>query len=152
MPRVEYQLSFDAYVEMSASRRLKANFTPALVAAILGGILIVSGYVYLRTFSSQGHIGEVLFVDRFAISGARDWRWGFWQSLGLLRYLQQSCAASITSIFQTSVFSNLMRTSGKSLGMVGPISESGPTLRETTSISQRKVAGAFNGINALLVS
>jgi hypothetical protein len=48
MPPVNYQLSFENYLEMNASRREVPSYRAALIAALLGLALILGGYFYLR--------------------------------------------------------------------------------------------------------
>lgn len=48
MPRVDYQLSFENYLEMNANRRDVPSYGVALTAALLGLALILGGYFYLR--------------------------------------------------------------------------------------------------------
>jgi hypothetical protein len=48
MPRIEYKLSFENYLEMTCSRREKKDFRIPAVSAILGFFFIAAGYLLLR--------------------------------------------------------------------------------------------------------
>jgi hypothetical protein len=48
MPRIEYSLSFENYLEMTSSRREKPKYTPAVISALLGFSFIALGYTYLQ--------------------------------------------------------------------------------------------------------
>jgi len=48
MPRVEYTLSFENYVEMTGPRSKKPRYKPALISALVGFCGIVAGYGYLQ--------------------------------------------------------------------------------------------------------
>jgi YcxB-like protein len=64
MPRIEYQLSFENYLEMTASRQTAPRYRAALVAAFLGATLIAAGYIYLRQSPPEGftYIGGILLA------------------------------------------------------------------------------------------
>src|SRR5438132_2122255 len=48
MPRIEYTLSFENYLEMTSSRRVKKDFRLAVASAITGFFCIAAGYLFLR--------------------------------------------------------------------------------------------------------
>lgn len=48
MPRINYQLSFENYQEITANRQTAPSYTVALWIALLGLMLILAGYFYLR--------------------------------------------------------------------------------------------------------
>lgn len=48
MPRIEYTLSFENYLEMTSSRREKKDFRIAAISAITGFFCIASGYLFLQ--------------------------------------------------------------------------------------------------------
>jgi len=48
MPRIEYTLSFENYLEMTSSRRGKPKYRAALISALIGFFFVAAGYTYLR--------------------------------------------------------------------------------------------------------
>jgi hypothetical protein len=63
MPRIEYTLSFENYLELTSSRREKKDFRIAATSAILGFICIASGYFFLKI-----RIGESFFPGGLLIA------------------------------------------------------------------------------------
>lgn len=63
MPRVEYTLSFENYLEMMESSRKKPNYKPAAISALVGFSCIIAGYTRLQISpDSQPAIGVGLLA------------------------------------------------------------------------------------------
>ena len=67
MPRIDYTLSFENYLEMTRSRREKPQYASAIVSALAGFFFFAAGYIYMR-----------IWPDTWSIIG------GILLSLGLL--------------------------------------------------------------------
>lgn len=63
MPRVEYTLSFENYLEMTGPRSKMPRYKPALISALVGFCGIVAGYGYLHVWpDTRTMIGESLLA------------------------------------------------------------------------------------------
>jgi hypothetical protein len=70
MPRVEYTLSFQNYLEMTKSRREKPNYRTALICALLGFSLIAAGYLCLRIWpESRNILGGLMLATGLLATG-----------------------------------------------------------------------------------
>src|SRR6266478_5387223 len=62
MPRIEYSLSFENYLEMTISRREKPKYRAAAIAALLGFSFIALGYTYLQVWPGTRTIIGGMFL------------------------------------------------------------------------------------------
>lgn len=73
MPRIEYTLSFENYLEMTSFRREKPKYRAAVISALLGFSFIALGYTYLqiwpdtRTLIGGMLLGSGLLATGFAM-------------------------------------------------------------------------------------
>jgi hypothetical protein len=70
MPRIEYTLSFENYLEMTSSRREKPKYRAAVISALLGFSFIALGYTYLRIYpDTRTIIGGMLLGSGLLATG-----------------------------------------------------------------------------------
>jgi len=70
MPRIEYTLSFENYLEMTVSRREKPKYKAAVISALSGFSLIAVGYTYLQIWpDTRTMIGGMFLASGLLATG-----------------------------------------------------------------------------------
>jgi hypothetical protein len=70
MPRIEYKLSFENYLEMSISRPGKAKYRSAAISALAGFSLMAVGYTYLQIWpDTRTIIGGIFLATGLLATG-----------------------------------------------------------------------------------